>query len=148
MILLGVNLILFCLTSVHLWRQRREARRVFTDGVNSVQGRQDVDCIKMYLKLFLLMAITSVTLIIDMVSWAFESSRTNNTLWFGVICTIHYLRGPLIFWFCIWSRKNVRKAFHSAFICRRKTAEVQQTKLVDLSSMGASISVTNASRVT
>jgi hypothetical protein len=139
MILLGVNLILFCLTAMQLRRQRRESRRVFSGANSSVQGQQDKDQIKMYLKLFLLMAITSVNMIIYVVSWAYDTGHTNTINYIG-----NFLRGPLIFWFCIWSREKVRKAFLGVFTCCRKRPKVQQTASMDLSSMDTSISVTNA----
>jgi hypothetical protein len=139
-----MNLILFCLTAMQLWRQRRESRRVFSGTNSRVQGQKDMDQIRMYLKLFLIMAITSVTLIINIIA-LFLAFGTNFYTIQKILFTLYYLRGPLIFWCCIWSRENVRNAFLGAFTCHRKRPEVQQTASMDLSLMDTSISVTNAS---
>jgi len=138
MILLGVNLILFWLTAMHLWRQRRESRRVFTGANSSAQGQKDKDQIKMYLKLFLLMGFTSVILIISIVSG-------ESIIGYYIVATLLYLRGPLIFWCCIWSRKNVRKALLAELCCRLIRSKVQQTASMDISLIETPISVTNAS---
>lgn len=117
-ILLTLNLILFCLTVKHLWRQRRQSRMAFS-GTNSRVNAQKNDRFKMYLKLFLLMAITSGNMIFLIFSVVLGIIDTWYILL--IILSIGHLRAPLFFWICIWSRKNVRKAMLGAFTCHKKT---------------------------
>jgi hypothetical protein len=144
-----MNLYLFKKTAKHLWRQRKESRRAFSGEHSSRQGQQEKDrSIKMYMKLFLLMGFTTIIALITfllLMSWSSGIPFVTHDMVFIVYRTCNYLRGPLIFWFCMWPRRNVRKAFVGAFACFRRAPNVQQTASMDLSSMNTSISVTNSS---
>jgi hypothetical protein len=144
-IFLGVNLVLFYLTAVHLWRQRLELRMAFSGANSRAQGQQEKDQIKMYLKLFLLMGFTSVNLSITYVLWkVLDVIDEYSYSMFSLVNEIpNFLRGPLIFWFCIWSRKNVRKAFLVALTCRRRKPNVQQTASINFASVDISRSGSN-----
>jgi G protein-coupled receptor Mth (Methuselah protein) len=115
-VLLALNVALFSLTARRLWRLKREAAQAFKSSsirvVAPAGNRQHKDRFTLYVKLFLLMG---VTWIMEVVSWA---AGGPDTLWY-LTDTVNCLRGVLIFWFCVWSNKAVRKVFLNAFTCSK-----------------------------
>jgi G protein-coupled receptor Mth (Methuselah protein) len=116
-----LNVVLFSLTAMQLWRLKREAARAFKSSsirvVTPAGNRQHKDRFTLYIKLFLLMG---VTWIMEVVSWAIGGP---DSIWY-ITDTVNCLRGVLIFWFCVWCNKNVRKVFLDAFSrcwCKRST---------------------------
>jgi hypothetical protein len=114
LILLVLNVVLFSLTAMQLWRLKREAARAFKSSsirvVAPAGNRQHKDRFTLYIKLFLLMG---VTWIMEVISWAIGGP---DSIWY-ITDTVNCLRGVLIFWFCVWCNKNVRKVFLDAFSC-------------------------------
>jgi G protein-coupled receptor Mth (Methuselah protein) len=125
-ILLSLNLLFFGMTAWQLWTLRRDSRRVFRGANSKIHGpagqrKQDKEQFAMYAKLFLLMG---VTWIMEVVSWAIGGDES---LWYFTD-SVNYLRGVLIFWFCVWSKKNMRKVFLEKFCscCSRLKKKKQQ----------------------
>jgi G protein-coupled receptor Mth (Methuselah protein) len=112
-ILLSLNLAFFGLTAVQLWRLRKETLKVLKGANSKVhtpagQRQQEKDQFTMYAKLFLLMG---VTWIMEVISWAIGG---HESIWYFTD-SVNYLRGVLIFWFCVWSKPNVRNVFLDTF---------------------------------
>jgi hypothetical protein len=110
----ALNLLLFGLTAKQLWRKRRDSRAAFSATGSSRVNAQDGDQFTMYIRLFVLMGITSVTMAIHVATWTYYDAPDG--FWF-IVESFSYLRGALLFWVCIWSRKSVRKAILGALTC-------------------------------
>jgi G protein-coupled receptor Mth (Methuselah protein) len=140
-ILLTLNLVFFSLTAKQLWRVRKESKRAFrgSSRVHAPPGQrqQNKDRFTLYAKLFLLMG---VTWIMEVVSWAVGGPES---IWYFTD-SVNYLRGCLIFWFCVWSKKDMRKVFLETFTCCKKST-TQET--LDMTSKDAS-SVSTTSTTT
>ncbi|XP_059481603.1 G-protein coupled receptor Mth2-like isoform X2 [Neocloeon triangulifer] len=108
--LLLLNSYLFGTTVWRLWVRRKESRRVFSTADSQVhnQNQHEKDRLCMYFKLFLLLGFTWF---MEIISWAIGGP---DAIWF-VTDSINGLRGVLIFWFCVWSNKNMRQALRNKF---------------------------------
>jgi G protein-coupled receptor Mth (Methuselah protein) len=146
-ILLTLNLVFFGMTAWQLWRLRRDSQKVFR-GANSKihaapgQRQQDKDQFTMYAKLFLLMGVTWT---MEVISWAIGGPEG---IWYFTD-SVNYLRGVLIFWFCVWSKKNVRQVFLDTFCCckrKKKQAAVDLTSSKD-TSRTSTVSTTSTTTV-
>ncbi|XP_059482093.1 G-protein coupled receptor Mth2-like [Neocloeon triangulifer] len=106
-ILLVANVVLFGMTAIQLWRLRRESRRVLqTSNSRTHMGtdtQQNRDRLTLFFKMFLLMGCLWV---MEVISWA---AKGPDSYWY-LTDILNSLRGVLIFWFCVWSKKSVRKA--------------------------------------
>ncbi|XP_065336819.1 G-protein coupled receptor Mth2-like [Cloeon dipterum] len=124
MALLLINLVLFGLTAYHLWIVSAESKRVLQSPesgkqkASSDRTRQDSDRFILFIKLFLLMGCTWL---MEIVSWAVGGDES---IWYFPD-VINSTRGVLVFWFCVWSKKALRKSLLQ-MLCKCATKEKKE----------------------
>jgi len=121
LILLLLNVYLFGRTAFTLYRLKKESKAALKGGDSRVHtagghSQHDRDRLVLYIKLFLLMG---VTWIMEIISWA---AGGPSSIWF-ITDTVNALRGVLIFWFCVWSNKSIRKSIKDKFFGANKPTQ-------------------------